>query len=112
MQNVLVFLPTCHQQGKINVSVSTSDNIVVNAELESYVEGVLAFNVNPLRYWRENKSFNILKPFARNILGWCALSAPSERVFSKAGNFYTPEQAKLNPETFWALMMFECNYNR
>ncbi|XP_068200668.1 zinc finger BED domain-containing protein 4-like [Palaemon carinicauda] len=84
---------------KINVSASTSDTTVVKTELESYLEkGVLAFDVNPLRYWRENKSFCILKPFARNILGSCATSAPSESVFSKAGNFYTPEQAKLGPE--------------
>lgn len=98
--------------GKLNVSPSTSDTAVVKAELESYLEeGVLAFDVNPLRYWRENKSFNILKPFARNILGCCATSAPSERVFSKAGNFYTPERAKLGPETFRALMMIKCNYD-
>ena len=81
--------------GKIDVSVSTSDTTVVKAELESYLEdGVLASDVNPLRYRRENKSLNILKPFARNILGCCATSAPSERISSKVGNFYTPEQAK------------------
>ncbi|XP_068246789.1 zinc finger BED domain-containing protein 4-like [Palaemon carinicauda] len=98
--------------GKINVSASTSDTTVVKAELASYLEeGVLAFNVNPMRYWRENKSFSILKPFARNILGCCATSAPSERVFSKAGNFYTPERAKLSPETFRALMISKGNYD-
>ncbi|MPC50166.1 hypothetical protein E2C01_043989 [Portunus trituberculatus] len=98
--------------GKLNVSPSTSDTTVVKAELESCLEeGVLAFDVNPLRYWRENKSFNILKPFARNILGCCATWAPSERVFSKAGKFYNPEPAKLGPETFRALMMIKCNYD-
>lgn len=96
--------------GKLNVSPSISDTTAVKAELDSYLEEcVLAFDVNPLRYWRENKSFKILKPFARNILGCCATSAPSERVFSKAGNFYTPERAKLGPETFRALMMIKCN---
>ncbi|XP_068240859.1 zinc finger BED domain-containing protein 4-like [Palaemon carinicauda] len=98
--------------GKINVSASTSDTTVVKAELESYLEeGVLGFDVNPLRYWHENKSFSILKPFARNIFGCCATSAPSERVCSKAGNFYSPERAKLGPETFWALMVIKCNYD-
>ncbi|XP_068245594.1 zinc finger BED domain-containing protein 4-like [Palaemon carinicauda] len=96
---------------KINVSAPTSDTTVVKAELELYLEGFLAFDGNPLRYWRENKSFSILKPFSRNILGCCATSAPSESVFSKAGNFYTPERAKLGPETFRALMMIKCNYD-
>ena len=96
------------------VNSSTNDTTVVRAEHETYLEeGVLPFDVNPLRYWREHdtKSFSILKHFAKNILGCCATSAPSERVFSKTGNFYTPGRAKLVPEIFRALMLIKCNYD-
>lgn len=98
--------------GQMMASASTNDTTVVKAELETYLEeGVLLSDVNQLRYWRDAKSFKILKHFAKNILGCCATSAPSERVFSKAGNFYTPERAKLGPETLRALMMIKCNYD-
>ncbi|KAK4311253.1 hypothetical protein Pmani_017230 [Petrolisthes manimaculis] len=98
--------------GQVIVSGSTNHTTVVKAQLDTYLEeGVLPFDVNPLRYWRDNNSFNILKHFAKNILGCCATSAPSERIFSKAGNFYTPERAQLGRETFRALMMIKCNYD-
>ncbi|KAK3882560.1 hypothetical protein Pcinc_013070 [Petrolisthes cinctipes] len=90
--------------GQLLASSSTYETTVVKAELETYLEGVLPFDVNQLRYWRDTKSFKILKYFAKNILGCCATSASSERVFCKAGNFYIPEQAKLGPETFRRLI--------
>lgn len=78
--------------GQMMASASTNDSTVVKAELETYLEeGVLPFDVNPLRYWCGTKSFKIFKHFAKNILGCRATSAPSERVFSKAASFYTPE---------------------
>ncbi|KAG7171649.1 putative hAT family C-terminal dimerization region-containing protein 6 [Homarus americanus] len=87
-----------------------SPSTVVKTELETYLEeGVLPFDINPLKYWRDIQSFKILRHFAKSILGCCATSAPSERVFSKACNFYTPERAKLSPEIFRALMMIKCN---
>ncbi|KAG7161093.1 putative hAT family C-terminal dimerization region-containing protein 7 [Homarus americanus] len=96
--------------GPLMASPSTNHTTVVKTELETYLEeGVLPFDINPLKYWRDIQSFKILRHFAKSILGCCALSAPSERVFSKAGNFYTPERAKLSPEIFRALMMIKCN---
>ena len=76
--------------GQMMANTSTNDTTVVKAELEANLEGVLPFDVNSLRYWHDARSFIILKHFAKNILGCCATSAPSERVFSKAGNFYIP----------------------
>ena len=96
--------------GQITASESTDDSTAVKTELKTYLEEVvLPFDVNPLKYWNDTSNFKILKQFAKNILGCCATSSPSERVFSKAGNFYTPERAKLGPETFRALMLIKCN---
>ncbi|KAG7171650.1 Zinc finger BED domain-containing protein 4-like 7 [Homarus americanus] len=96
--------------GPSMASPSTNHTTVVKTELETYLEeGVLPFDINPLKYWRDIQSFKSLRHFVKNILGCCATSAPSERVFSKAGNFYTPERAKLSPEIFRALMMIKCN---
>ena len=96
--------------GQITACESTDDSTAVKTELKTYLEEVvLPFDVNPLKYWNDTSNFKILKQFAKNILGCCATSSPSERVFSKAGNFYTPERAKLGPETFRALMLIKCN---
>ncbi|KAG7171646.1 putative hAT family C-terminal dimerization region-containing protein 5 [Homarus americanus] len=66
-------------------SPSTNHTTVVKTELETYLEeGVLPFDINSLKYWRDIQSFKILRHFAKSILGCCATSAPSERVFSKA----------------------------
>ena len=41
--------------GQMMVNSSTNDTTVVRTELETYLEdGVLPFDVNPLRYWREH----------------------------------------------------------
>ncbi|KAG7165355.1 putative hAT family C-terminal dimerization region-containing protein 3 [Homarus americanus] len=96
--------------GPSMASPSTNHTTVVKTELETYLEeGVLPFDINPLKYWHDIQSFKILRHFAKSILGCCATSVPSECVFSKAGNFYTSERAKLNPEIFRALMMIKCN---
>ena len=94
--------------GQMMASASTSDATMVKAEHETYLEeGVLTSDVNSLKCWRETQSFKILKHVARNILGCGATSAPSEKVFSKADNFYTPERTKLGLESFRALIMIK-----
>ena len=58
-----------------------------------------------LAYWSEQK---VKKPLLRHCachyLAIPASSAPSERLFSVAGRFFTPSRSRLSPEVFEALM--------
>lgn len=83
---------------------------LVEEELKAYLaESLSPYNSNPLEFWRDEKTFKILRKFSHAILGCCATSAPSERVFSMAGNLYTPERARLGVQTFRSLILLKCN---
>lgn len=80
-------------------------------EIARYLEEqIISFNEDPLSYWKNNtKDFPILSQLAREFLGCTATSAPSERVFSIAGNFYTSDRSLLGTATFRSLMFIKCN---
>ena len=46
---------------------------------------------------------------ARELLGMTATSAPSERVFSHAGELYSAKRANLGVQTFAILMLMKMN---
>ena len=79
--------------------------------LKEYIEEDCAsFDVDPLTYWRESPPKMLpLKKQARELMGCTATSAPSERIFSIAGNFFTPSRANLGPTTFRDLLLIKCN---
>ena len=54
---------------------------------------------DPLEWWRIHvRDFPLLSQFARRYLAIQASSAPSERLFSKAGQIVTPQRAQLKPD--------------
>lgn len=82
-----------------------------NFLLKQYVEeGTQPFFSDPLLYWKEAPhAMNPLKNLARDILGCTATSAPSERVFSIAGNYFTANRAQLGVSSFRSMIMIKCN---
>jgi len=62
---------------------------------------------DPLNWWRENEvRFYGLKSLARKYLAIPVASAPSERVFSLAGNICSRRLASLSPDHLDALRHF------
>ena len=52
----------------------------------------------------------VMLPSLFNVLFGCtATSAPSERVFSIAGHYFTPNRAQLNATSFRSMIMIKCN---
>ena len=67
-------------------------------EIETYVSfPVVDGDDDPLCWWKLNK-LPMLDQLARRYLAIQATSAPSERLFSKAGQVSTPARAQLKPE--------------
>ena len=65
---------------------------------------------DPLTWWRENEArFSGLKRLARKYLAIPATSAPSERVFSLAGNICSRRRASLSPDHLDALVFLNAN---
>lgn len=65
---------------------------------------------DPLTWWRENEArFHGLKRLARKYLAIPATSAPSERVFSLAGNICSRRRASLSPDHLDALVFLNAN---
>jgi hypothetical protein len=65
---------------------------------------------DPLIWWRENEArFDGLKRLARKYLAIPATSAPSERVFSLAGNICSRRRASLSPDHLDALVFLNAN---
>ena len=94
-----------NQQGSEGITMSH------NFLLKQYVEeGTQPFFSDPLLYWKEAPhAMNPLKNLARDILGCTATSAPSERVFSIAGNYFTANRAQLGVSSFRSMIMIKCN---
>lgn len=65
-------------------------------------------DVNPFKYSITLKASKLCgtwqRTFQAAVEHWHLL-----RVFRKTSNVYTPDWAKLTPETFWALMTINCN---
>ena len=70
-----------------------------------------SMNCHVLSYWKSKNSFSHVKVAARELLGMTATSAPSERVFSHAGELYSAKRANLGVQTFALLMLMRVNYD-
>jgi hypothetical protein len=65
---------------------------------------------DPLEWWRKNKrSYKVLARLARQYLAIPATSAPSERLFSSAGNVISKLRSSLDPETASMLIVLHEN---
>ena len=80
-------------------------------EVEIYfAEDTLHFDEDPLTFWKKkSEELPTLAVLAKEFLGLTATSAPAERLFSIAGNFYTAKRNLLGTDTFCNLMFIKCN---
>ena len=63
-----------------------------------FLESVIRESLNLLNWWREHEqTFPILSKIAKKIHSIVATSAPSERIFSKAGNIVNEKRSRLTP---------------
>jgi len=60
-------------------------------------------------YWKSENRFPYLKAAAREFLGMTATSAPSERVFSHAGELHSEKRANLGVRIFAILIRMRMN---
>jgi len=68
--------------------------------------------VNPLDWWKENSQvYPNLAKLAKKYLCIPATSAPSERVFSKAGLTIANKRAAMNGDLAANLIFLEANWN-
>lgn len=83
-------------------------------ELERYrLEQCIGRNEDPLKWWKSNeKRFPLLARLARKYLCIPATSAPSERVFSSAGNVVTHKRSTLSSDIVNSLVFVYYNIKR
>ena len=81
-------------------------------EVDEYVViDEIGFNACPFKWWASQESrFPILSQLARKYLAIPASSAPSERLFSDAGNIMTIRRSNLLPSTFEHLVFCKRNW--
>ena len=75
-----------------------------------FAEDILHFDEDPLTFWKKKirRSSNT-GYVSQRIFGTTVTSAPAERLFSIAGNFYTAKRNLLGTDTFRSLMFIKCN---
>lgn len=95
--------------------MTTEGNIfaarAVRRQLAIFVsESQQSYDTDPLQWWKRNElRFKSLSTAARKYLAIPATSAPSERVFSVAGNICNRRRASLSPENLDALVFLNAN---
>ncbi len=85
--------------------------IRADTEVARYLqEEALDLHSDPIAWWRDNQArFPLLSKVGRKYMTICATSAPSERVFSKAGNIVSPLRSSLKPNKVNMLVFLACN---
>jgi hypothetical protein len=81
-------------------------------ELEKYsIEAVEPLGSDPLLYWKSrSQSFLKLARVARVALAIPASSAPSERLFSDAGQVISDRRSRLQGSTVAAVLFLESHF--
>lgn len=90
---------------------SGADNERVRNEVLMYFgEQCIARDKSPLQWWKENAArFPDLAVLAKSYLSVPAMSTPSERLFSAAGNIVTEKRASLTSEQVDMLTFLHSN---
>jgi hypothetical protein len=99
--------------------VATPNEVFLQQEIEKYLsfpnqdaflEDQLSF-ADPLEWWKDNAgSFKILPDLVKELFCIPATSAPSERVFSDAGNTITDERSRLTPDLASSIVFLNNNW--
>ena len=101
-------LTTSRKKRKI-ASGLTEENILRD-EIERYFAAEReSMDCDVLSYRKSENRSPHLKAAARKLLGTTATSAPSERVFSYAGELYSAKRANLGVQTFAIYMFMRMN---
>ena len=67
---------------------------------------------NPLIWWKNHDTqYPVLSKLAKQFLGVPATSAPSERIFSAAGNTITKKRNRLKPDISSVLVFLQQSWN-
>ena len=76
------------------------------------IETTHSLKTTALTYWKKkSEELPILAALAKEYLRPTVASAPSDRLFSIAGNFYYATRNLLGKDTFRNLMFIKCNSN-
>ena len=78
----------------------------------NFEEEIIHFDDDPLMYWKKkSEELSTFAALVKEYLGPAATSAPSEILFSIAGNFCTAKINLLGKDTFRNLMFIKYNSN-
>ena len=84
--------------------------VTARSEIDDYFDEPAAPDAKPLDWWRARKHrFPVLARLARKYLAVPATSAPSERVWSDAGNIVTKKRASLSDANVDTLVFLHGN---
>ncbi|XP_074535564.1 E3 SUMO-protein ligase ZBED1-like [Halichoeres trimaculatus] len=91
----------------------SNNQAITNEVLMYFGEQPLPKSESPLTWWKLNEAkYPSLASLAKSILCIPATSAPSERLFSAAGNIASKKRASLTPEHVDMLTFLHCNLKK
>ncbi|CAH2108872.1 unnamed protein product [Euphydryas editha] len=92
------------------MALASNLSMVKNAELDLYVAAPLSnLTVDPLNFWKSSEgTFPKLTELALKHLSVMATSAPSERLFSKAGNMVRKTRNRILGKRLSKLLFLNC----
>jgi hypothetical protein len=67
--------------------------------------------LDPLEFWKQDKSFSLLHDVARFHLCSMASSAPSERLFKSSSNIYSQDRSQMDPTNVEYATFIRENYH-
>ena len=104
------FVPSTTSRKKGKIALGLTKKNILRDEVERYFAAEReSMDCDVLSYWKSENRFSHLKAAARKLLGMTATSAPSERVFSDAGEMCSAKRANLGIQTFAILMLMRMN---
>ena len=82
--------------------------MIIAKDIDEYL-GEPRENINCLEFWKTRDCSEQVRKYVREVMALTATSAPSERVFSIAGDFYSAKRNRLSKDTFRSLLLIKMN---